>query len=456
MDSDIRTETSFEQLKEERIHEAFRGLKKPSPYFELFKERNFLFLWFGQAISNMGDWIIVVALVTLIYKITGSALAVGALMGFKILPAVLLSPLVGVLVDRFDRKRTMIFCDISRGILIFLLPFTHSLFQIYLIAFLLETMALFFTPAKNAILPNLVKREHLLVANSLSYTTTQLTMVLGLGLGSTIVLVVEKIWGHLPFFRDLAGPHAVFYIDAFSFFVSALTIFMIRTTRSNRRPEKIKYLKVKDELQEGIRFLKENPTVRAMIMSVGVAIFGGGSLYTLGVVYLDQVLKVSPGAIGPILTALAVGMLGGALAMSYFGRVFSKRFLFTFFIFAFGFILILFATITYYEVAMFLVILGGIALGSLTVVGHTYLQENVRDEVRGRIFVALESVLRVSLFISMAFAGVIADIIGQRVFTFGNLTFIFNGAQTTLVLGGSLVILASYFAFKTIKSEARG
>ncbi|MDP3013464.1 MAG: MFS transporter, partial [Candidatus Subteraquimicrobiales bacterium] len=323
-------------------------------------------------------------------------------------------------------------------------------------AFLLETMALFFTPAKDAILPNLVKREHLLVANSLSYTTTQLTMVLGLGFGSTIVLVVEKIWGHLPFFRDLAGPHAVFYIDAFSFFVSALTIFMIRTTRSNRRSEKIKYSKVKDELQEGIRFLKENPTVRAMIMSVGVAIFGGGSLYTLGVVYLDQVLKVSPGAIGPILTALAVGMLGGALAMSYFGRVFSKRFLFTFFIFAFGFILILFATITYYEVAMFLIMLGGIALGSLTVVGRTYLQENVRDEVRGRIFVALESVLRVSLFISMAFAGVVADIIGQRVFTFGGLTFIFNGAQTTLVLGGSLVILASYFAFKTIKSEARG
>lgn len=450
-----RTKTSFEQLEEKRIYEALDGIKRPSSYLGLLKERNFLFLWMGQAISNTGDWIIIVALVALIYRITGSALAVGVLMGFKILPAVLLGPLVGVFVDRFNRKRTMIFCDVGRGILIFLLPLTRSIFQIYLIAFLLETMALFFTPAKDALLPNLVEREHLLAANSLSYTTTQLTMVLGLGFGSTIVLIVEKIWGHLPFFRDLAGPYAVFYIDAFTFFVSAATVAMIATGETVSEIGKINYLQVKDDLCEGIEFLRDNPTVRAMIGSVGVAILGGGCLYTLGVVYLDQIVKVSPNAIGPVLTALAIGMLIGALSMSYLGRLFSKRLLFVFSIFAFGIFLILFVSFPYYELVLLFAALAGVSLGSLTVVGRTFLQENVKDEIRGRVFVALESVLRVSLFISMAFAGIIADIIGQRVFNLGSLIIHFNGARTTLILGGVLVIFSSYFLFKTIQPSVR-
>lgn len=102
--------------------------QKPS-HLELLKNGNFLALWLGQAISNLGDWIIIIALIELVYKISGSGLAVGTLMIFKILPALFFGSVIGVLADRFNRKRTMISCDIFRGLLIVLLPFMRNLFH---------------------------------------------------------------------------------------------------------------------------------------------------------------------------------------------------------------------------------------------------------------------------------------------------------------------------------------
>lgn len=377
-------------------------------------------------------------------------------MMFKILPALLFGSIIGVLVDRVNRKRTMILCDALRGGLILLLPFVKSLFEIYIITFLLETLSLTFMPAKDASIPNIVERDEILTANSISYTTNNFTMIFGVTFGSTVILLVEKVWKRLPFFQRLTGPNAAFYVDAFTFFISALAIATIYLPVSKHNEKKINYTQVKDDIIEGIRFLKRNPLVRVMLSSIGVAILGAGSIYSLGAVYSYQVLKLASGGFGYLLSALGLGLTMGSIFSGFIGRHSSKERLFNNSIFVFGLALLLFASITRFEFALLFSFIAGIALASLTVAAYTILQETVVDEIRGRIFTALESLLRVSLLVSLGLTAAIADIIGQKgSINIGSFSLQFNGAQTTLFLGGVVVIVASLYAFKHIKSSLR-
>ncbi len=411
-------------------------------------------LLIGQAVSNLGDWIIVVALIELTIKLSGSALAVGTLMMFKILPALLFGSLIGVIVDRVNRKRTMILCDAIRGGLILLLPFVGSIFQVYVITFLLETFSLAFMPAKDASIPNIVKRDQILTANSISYTTNNLTMIFGVTFGSTIIILVEKVWGKLPFFQRLTGPNAAFYIDACTFFVSAVAVVTISLPMVRRVGEKVNYLRVKDDIIQGIKFVGANRLVRAMLASIGIAILGAGSIYSLGAVYSYQVLKLASGGFGYLLSALGLGLTLGSVFSGFWGRHVAKDRLFSGSILLFGLALLLFATIARFEFALIFSFFAGVALACLTVSAYTILQETVLDDIRGRIFTALESILRVSLFVSLGVTAALADLIGKgRLISLGNLNFTINGAQATLFIGGVVVVAASFYADKQLRSD---
>lgn len=423
-------------------------------YVELFKNKNFLALWTGQAVSNLGDWIIVVALIELTIRLSGSALAVGTLMMFKIIPALLFGSLIGVLVDRVNRKRTMILCDVVRGGIILLLPFVSNIFQIYLIAFLLETFSLAFMPAKDASIPNIVKRDQILTANSISYTTNNLTMILGVTFGSTIIILVEKVWGILPFFQHLTGHNAVFYLDSMTFFASALALVSIHLPAVKLDERKINYLRVKDDIVQGIKFVKENRSVRVILASIGIAILGAGSIYSLGAVYSYQVLNLADGGFGYLLSALGLGLTLGSVFSGFLGHHLSKERLFSNSIFVFGLALILFAAVARFEFAMIFSFIAGIALASLTVAAYTILQETISDSLRGRIFAALESLLRISLFVSLGLTAAVADLIGRRrLVKLGNIGLQLNGAQATLFLGGMVVVASSLYAFKHVRSD---
>ncbi|MDI6821867.1 MAG: MFS transporter [Actinomycetota bacterium] len=424
--------------------------QKPS-HLELLKNGNFLALWLGQAISNLGDWIIIIALIELVYKISGSGLAVGTLMIFKILPALFFGSVIGVLADRFNRKRTMISCDIIRGLLIVLLPFVRNLFQIYLITFVLETFSLLFIPAKDASIPNIVDEEQILTANSLFYTTNHFTMILGVTFGSTIILLVEKVWGHIPFFQRLTGPNAAFYVDAFTFFISAAAITMIYLPPSEHVARRIKYHQIKEDIVDGLRFMKNNPLIRSMMMSIGIAILGMGSIYSLGIIYCYQVLKIGRGGFGYLLSALGVGLTLGSIFTAFLGKHFSKRGSFVASILTLGLALISFASISYYESAIIISFIAGIALALLTVSTYTLLHENVEDTIMGRVFTALESCLRISLLVSIALTGAVADVVGQRVLKLGAHTIYLNGARVTLLMSGMVVIIAGLLAHRSLR-----
>ena len=209
------------------------------PYSAVLSNKRFRRLWFSQFVSGIGDWLVVGLLIPLVTTLSGgSSFAVAGIMIAKIVPSLFLSSFVGVFVDHFDRRKLMMACDLTRAVLALGLLFTNNLALIYLIVLVMEIASLFFTPAKNALIPRLVSEEEVTVANGLSYTTQQASMLIGLTMSGAILAGFEAIvrWvlaSGFPFVDllvgplapALLGPRAGVSLDTLTFLVSAAFIF---------------------------------------------------------------------------------------------------------------------------------------------------------------------------------------------------------------------------------------
>ena len=159
---------------------------------EVLKNRNFFLLWLGQIISQFGDRLGQMALIALVYLRTpGSPLGIAKIFSFTIIPVFLIGPIAGVYVDRWDRRRTMYVCDFLRALLLLSIPlflfYTKNLFFIYFIIFIAFSLGRFFVPAKLSIVPELVVKKDLLIANSLVNTTGMIAAILGFGVSGVLV-----------------------------------------------------------------------------------------------------------------------------------------------------------------------------------------------------------------------------------------------------------------------------
>src|SRR5690349_10866984 len=132
------------------------------------------FLWWGQIVSQLGDWFNAIALYSLLYELTGSATSVAVLMVLQFLPASIITPFAGVVIDRFDRRKIMIAADVIRGVVVLGLLFVRTPGTVW-IAYVVIAAAVgatgFFEPAKSSTLPSIVAREDLVTANALSTGT---------------------------------------------------------------------------------------------------------------------------------------------------------------------------------------------------------------------------------------------------------------------------------------------
>ena len=226
-----------------------------------FKNRNFLRLWLAQLISQFGDRIHQLALIGLIAERNpGSVIGLAKIMAFTIIPVFIIQPIAGVWVDRWDRRWTLFFCDIIRGILVFMIPWIfirwHSIVPIYIIVFLVCCFSRFYVPAKMSIIPDLVKEENLLMANSLVTTTGMIAFVAGCALGG---FLIEKY-----------GAKNGFLIDAATFFISSAFLFSMNLPlKINRKKfmstsrEMIGTIKksILVELKEGLLYLKKHKEI---------------------------------------------------------------------------------------------------------------------------------------------------------------------------------------------------
>lgn len=467
-------------------------------YRRLLSNRSFRNLWLGQTISGVGDWLVIGLLIPLVTKLApGSSMAVAGIMIAKIIPSLLIGSVLGVLVDRFDRRRLMIACDIINGVLCLgllgasipgLVPAGVALALIYSITFMMEICNLLFVPAKNAIIPMIVEDRDLAAANGLSYTTQQASMLVGLLASGAFIAVFAAllkliIAAQVPFFSgfvasypDLAGPQGGIVLDFFSFMLSAAMIATIRVKRMERRERALDLHLMGRDVVESWEILRDHKELRAFLLSIGFAILGGGAIVSVGLVYvqtnlvggipfLDLVPPIQRVATQApqtfMLVFLGLGMFIGAVVVPRIAQRLSLELLFVAGIAGFGLSMLGFSSVGIYWIAALFGTGAGFFLAGVTVAGNTYVSETVVDEVRGRIFAALESIIRVALLGSMVLTAPVGDIVGGIVRSVVTASggdparLVLTGPRITLLFASAIVIGAAFYASRAIDWRAK-
>ncbi len=440
----------------------------PSPR-RVFGSSAYFRLWMAQVVSSLGDWIGLVAIIALAARVSGgSEAAIGLVMAARMLPGFFLAPVGGVLVDRWDRKRTMVFCDLGRGAIVATLPFVDTLAGLFLASFLLEILTLLWSPAKDASVPNLVPPDKLAAANSLSLVAAYGTFPVG----SLAFASMTGLASFLGRFDALAALRVdreslALWVDSSTFLASALLITSLSLPRKERSPgERVDWSRTWRELVEGVRFVSTHGVVRSVILAMGVGLMGCGAVVPLGPIYASQVLGADPSSFGLLMTGLGFGAAIGVLSLSAVARRLPSEPAFVGAVVATGLGLILTSSVSSLAPAVFLVGLFGMGAGVAYVSGMTIIQERVSDDLRGRTFATLYTIIRFCLLLSLAaspwLAGALNSLSGalfdDRVIDVG-IRVAVPGVRLTLWLGGAITmavaLLVSREMMRTRSREAR-
>lgn len=385
---------------------------------DILKNRNFSLLWIGQTISQFGDRLDQMALIALIHKFApGSTTSIAKLMAFTILPVFLIGPIAGVYVDRWDRRRTMIISDILRGLLVLLIPFyfmkMSSMVPIYCVVFLVFCIGRFYVPAKMSIIPDLVRTDDLLLANSLVNTTGMIAAMFGLGLGGILV--------------GMVGAEGGFLMDGASFLISGILIFFLSTRLMHElKKERLVDVgrgiadvirrSVAGELKETFVFLMRQKEIRSCLAVLFFLWAALGAVYVVSIVFVQQAFSSATKEVGFLVVGLGAGLFAGTLLYGRIGhRTDSFKTVFACMA-ACGVVLSIFVLAVLKMpnllLALILAFFLGLVVSPIMVVSNTLVQQLTDNTMRGKVFSSLEIVVHFAFLLSMLISAPLADRIG--------------------------------------------
>ena len=397
----------------------------------VLKNGNFLALWIGQIISQFGDRLAQMALIGLYLKQTAgislshSVPVMRNLFFFSTLPILLFSPLAGVYVDRWSRKKTLIVADLLRAGFILLIPllagYTDGMWSIYGVIFLVFTVTCFFSPAKSAIIPNLVKKRELLAANSLSNITRLIAMIGGVTAGGIIVA-----W---------TGTKMSFYLDSLSFLLSGLAILAIRIKEDPPLEESKGGIKrVTTELVAGLNFIRKKKRVRFVATNLFILMGASGIGYLLVTVFVTKALDLGTIGLSVLATFLGMGMLAGSLIYGHFGEQIEREKVIVGGVLTCGVCAVLLGG----SKSLFLLSLGvsiiGFIASPIMIAAYTLTQELTPDRIRGRVFSALEVIINSSFLLFIWVAAVLGAWLPiQSIFYLTGVGLLVYGSKTLVL-----------------------
>lgn len=380
---------------------ALRKEKQGFPAMLQYPE--FLKLFLGQTVSRLGDSIDSLAMVWMVYTLTNSPIQMATLMFVNALPSLLFGFFAGVFVDRWDRKRLLIWSDLFRGLMVAVIAYLYLVkalmpWHLFVSTFLISTSEVFSGPARTAVMPALVQPQHLMTANSLFSTVTSICEIMGLGLASFILGTV--------------GISAAIVIDALSFWFCALMTLWTCIPKLSVSREKLDFRQYRLELKEGFQYIRE---VKVVFICMLLAAFTNFSLAPLGVIFplfSDRLLHAGPGGLALMSAALSVGTLLGAVIVGQFGdRLPKKSQMIQFGIggIGLGFFLLSFASSPW--TAGFFCGLVGFALPAASISFGTIMQQLTPREKLGRVSAFSRTLAMAGIPLGIMIAGVLAETI---------------------------------------------
>ena len=413
-------------------------------------------LWQAMAFGSLGDWLGLLATTALAQQLSGGSYATAnfAIAGVfiaRLLPAVFLGPIAGVIADRIDRRKLMVVADVIRFALYISIPIVNNYFWLYTATILVECVSLFWSPAKDASVPNLVPKEKLESANQVSLFAAYGTAPIAAGLFAILALFSSAISSAFPSFKGTSVDIAL-YINALSFAFSAWTIFNLREIPKKQRSGMKAESSVGKSLIEGYKAVSGSKIIRGLVVGMIGAFIAAGAVIGLARTFVGDLGGGDAGygvLFGSVFTGLAIGIAFGPKIFAQF----SRRRLFGASLTIAGSFLVLLAAIPNFTLAVFIVIILGAFSGVCWVTGFTMLGLEVHDDVRGRTFAFMQSMIRVTLVAVLAISPIIAAYIGEYRIKVRNTEVAYNGAAITLLLAGLFAILIGVVSYHQMKDR---
>ncbi|GMV49953.1 MFS transporter [Nitrospirales bacterium NOB] len=377
--------------------------------WRLLGTKDFGCLWAGQVISQIGDGLNKVALLWFVYELTGSALKMTAIGLLQTIPPLVFGPLIGVYLDCLPKKTVMIVVDILRALMVLLIPLFYTLDmltleRLYVLVFLISIVSTVFGPALASAVPSIVQRSQLTTANAFLQSTTNIGVLLGPAISGLGIALI--------------GAQNVLYVDAATFFVSALCLLPIhvRDTRKVKGMEALSTPVIQD-MMVGFRFvfLQHRVVFALMITAVLYNLAISAFVFLLPVV-AKELLQVGPMELGWLWSALGVGMLAASLWLARtpqgtfqdrVGKIGRSLAIGGMAVCALGLI----QTPVLFSTFLLIIVIGGTTSLFYPVV-WAMLQEVTPEHLLGRVFTTFSTGGMASAMVGMAGFGWAADAIG--------------------------------------------
>lgn len=410
---------------------------------KLLQRPDFRRLIVGQTASAFGDWLATVAFMALVLELTDSSTAVAGILVLRLAPTVVAGPVATRLVRRWDRRRLMLGMDLVRAAIVTVVPFVSAVWWVYLWAFVLEVASLVFLPARDSAIPDLVEEgDDLETANGLVLASSYATIPLGAGaFGAAAALS--------PAGSSVLAVGPAFWLDALTFLVSFEMIR--RITRIGRR-EPVEAaptaLSLPAEPVAGFSDAFRIPLVRAIMPAVAAASLGIGALFSLGIVFVRDVLGASDTQFGVLVALFGVGAGVGLflLRVSRSEGVNAVRLA----VFVQGSVIALMSLAPNIE----LTFLGAAAFGAGAAAslagGMTFLQNRLEGDSLTLAFTGFHIVIRAGLAIAAIGAGIAADVVARVEWPgFG----VLEPARLVLFCSGLVVVVGAVLARNVARAE---
>ncbi len=414
-------------------------------------------LWGVTAITAIAEWQSLLALSALATHLTSGyraqSFALGGVVATKLLPAMLLGPLAGALADKLDRRHVMVICDVLRAGLFLSIPLVGELAWLFAATFLIELCALFWIPAKDASIPNLLRRPvQVETANQLSLIMTYGVAVL---VASGVFSALSKLGPELVSSAE-GSAYLALSLNGIAYAFCALVVGTRipeisgrAVTRRGAQPGLLAMLR------DGVVFVRSTPLVRGLVTGILGAFAAGGAVIACAKLYSTS-LGGGDAAYGLLFASLFVGLGLGMAISPLAARRIRHRGLFGLAIVAAGLALVAVALAPHLIIALAAVILVGAAAGVAFLTGLTIIGAQVADEMRGRTIAFVQSLVRLDLLVSMALVPFAVGLVQQRTITLFGERMTIDGTRPVLLCAGLLAAAVGLVAHRQMDDRLDG
>ena len=431
---------------------------------DVFKHGHFLRLWLAQAVTQIGGNMVLFALIVIVRDATGSNTANALLILTFLVPAVLLSAVAGVYVDRIDRRLILIGTNLIRGLLfIALWAVGENFWLIILFNTAISIVNVFFSPAEAAMIPAVVPRKLLTAANGIFILTLNAAFALGFALLGPLVVNIT------------GSAETVILIVALLFFVATIACVTLPPSPPSAEPSERAHGgalgSVVDaehavestiaELQEGIGFIRSHRSIGWSLLYLGITASLVGVLGVLGPDFAEETLGLSAKDLAVVVLPMGFGIVMGILLLNAYGKYVPRRRVIEGGLIGLGVGLLLLsiagpisqflsraeaasdlidlsAVTSLLGIVVVLAFLAGIAYGFVAIPSQTQLQEDLPEDVRGRVFGVLNMLVSIASFLPIIIVGPFSDLVGTTVVILVVATSILVAGIASVVMRGPL------------------